>query len=516
MGAHQTGMSSTGTSDTASVVPSSSAAHFGFDNTYARLPERFYFHVDPAPVASPRLIKLNVELARQLGLDPLALASSEGVEILAGNRVAAGSEPLAQAYAGHQFGHFVPQLGDGRANLLGEVIGRDGVRYDIQLKGSGPTPFSRRGDGRAAVGPVLREYIVGEAMAAFGIPTTRALAAVSTGEPVYRETPLPGAVLVRVAASHLRVGTFEFFAAQRDSEALQVLADFAIARHYPEAAQAQQKYRSFLERVIARQSRLIAQWMLVGFVHGVMNTDNMSISGETIDYGPCAFMEAYDPATVFSSIDSQGRYAYGNQPRIALWNLTRLAESLLPVLENETGSQQAAIAAATEALESFAPQYEAALLAGLRGKLGLFTERDSDLALAQDLLQRITTNRADFTRTFRLLCDAAAGADSQVRALFANPDSYDAWAVQWRRRLQDESISPEERVSAMRRANPMFIPRNHLVEEALNAASERQDFQPFERLLEVVARPFEDRPGLERYAAPAKEEERVLHTFCGT
>src|ERR1700727_2656907 len=363
---------------TALVSPETSApdphsVHFGFANTYARLPERFYARVNPTPVAAPRLVKLNVELARSLELDPQALASEQGVQILAGNRVAEGSEPVALAYAGHQFGYFVPQLGDGRANLLGEVMGPDGVLYDIQLKGSGPTPFSRRGDGRAALGPVLREYIVSEAMAALGVPTTRALAAVTTGEQVFRETVLPGAVLTRVAASHLRVGAFEYFAARRDTEGKRTLADYAIARHYPEVAHGKRPYRAFLEGGISRQAHLVAQWMLLGFIHGVMNTDNTSVSGETIDYGPCAVMEAYDPGTVFSSIDSQGRYAYGNQPRIALWNLTRLAESLLPLLEQEEGSEEAALASAQEALTAFASQYETVHIAGLRRKLGLFT-----------------------------------------------------------------------------------------------------------------------------------------------
>src|SRR6202789_604527 len=382
------------------------AVRFGFDNTYARLPERFYARVNPTPVAIPRLVKLNLELARSLGLDPHALASEQGVQILAGNRVAEGSEPLALAYAGHQFGYFVPQLGDGRTNLLGEVMGPDGVRYDLQLKGSGPTPFSRRGDGRAALGPVLREYIVSEAMAALGVPTTRALAAVTTGERVFRETALPGAVLTRVAASHLRVGTFQYFAAQGDTEGLRRLADYAIARHYPEAAPAKQPYRALLDGVIARQAQLVAQWLLLGFIHGVMNTDNTSISGETIDYGPCAFMEAYDPAKVYSSIDHNGRYAYGNQPRAMLWNLTRLAEALLPVLEQEEGNAEAALVSAKEALAAFGPQFEAAYDAGLRRKLGLFTEREGDSALIQDLLTRMAANQADFTLTFRRLCDA--------------------------------------------------------------------------------------------------------------
>jgi uncharacterized protein YdiU (UPF0061 family) len=492
--------------------------HFGFQNTYGRLPERFYALVPPTQVTRPALVKLNLAVAEKLSLDPDALATAEGVEILAGNRVADGSEPLAQAYAGHQYAHFVPQLGDGRAILLGEVMGRDGVRYDIQLKGSGPTPFSRRGDGRAAIGPVLREYIVSEAMAAMGVPTTRALAAVTTGEPVFRETVLPGAVLTRVAASHVRVGTFEYFAARRDTEAIRTLADFAIARHYPEAALDQRPYRAFLDGVIARQARLIAQWMLLGFVHGVMNTDNMAISGETIDYGPCAFMEAYDPATVFSSIDRYGRYRYENQPGIALWNLTRLAEALLPVLELEAGSAEAALASATEALEAFAPQYEAARLDGLRRKLGLFTPRDGDLELAADLFERMAAGGADFTLTFRRLCAAAAGpeGDAAVRALFSEPAAYDAWAARWRLRLDEEPASAVERAEALRRANPLFIPRNHLVEEALKAATERQDYQPFEDLLTVVSNPYDDRPGMERYTAPARPEERVLYTFCGT
>ncbi|WP_158790362.1 YdiU family protein [Granulicella sp. L60] len=499
-------------------VPVSPSVQFNFENTYARLPDRFFSRLAPTPVAAPRLVKLNVELSRSLGLDPDALASAEGVEILAGNRLAEGAEPLAMAYAGHQFGHFVPQLGDGRANLLGEVIGQDEVRYDIQLKGSGPTPFSRRGDGRAALGPVLREYIVSEAMAALGVPTTRALAAVTTGERVLRERILPGAVLTRVAASHLRVGTFQYFAAQGDIEGTRTLADYAIARHYPDTAQAKQPYRALLDGVIARQAHLIAEWMLLGFVHGVMNTDNTSISGETIDYGPCAFLEVYDPAAVFSSIDHQGRYAYGNQSRAALWNLARLAEALLPVLEQVKGSEEATLISAKEALAAFDPQFEAAYGAGMRRKLGLFTEREGDGALAQDLLQIMAANRADFTLTFRRLCDAAAvpERDKEVRALFADPGVYDSWATGWRRRLEAEPASAQERAAAMRMANPAFIPRNHLVQAALDAAVERQDLQPFEELLDVVTRPYEDRANLERYATPARPEECVSQTFCGT
>jgi uncharacterized protein YdiU (UPF0061 family) len=422
------------------------------------------------------------------------------------------------AYAGHQFGHFVPQLGDGRANLLGEVVGSDGVRYDIQLKGSGRTPFSRGGDGRAALGPVLREYIVSEAMAKLGVPTTRALAAVTTGESVFRETILPGAVLTRVAASHLRVGTFQYFAARGDTEATRTLADYAIARHYPEAGRAKHRYRALLDGVITRQSRLVAQWMLLGFIHGVMNTDNTSISGETIDYGPCAFMEAYDPNMVFSSIDHQGRYSYSNQPHAARWNLVRLAEALLPLLEQEQGSEEAAIVSAKEALAAFDPQFETARNTGMRRKLGLFEERDGDAALAEGLLKSMASNQADFTLTFRRLCDAVAGpeGDRGVRALFADPVAYDSWAAGWRLRLEEETVPVRARAAAMQMASPAYIARNHVVEAVLDAAVERQDFQPFEELLDVVSRPYEERPDLERYATPARPEEFVRQTFCGT
>ncbi len=505
----------------ASLGSSSSAAdtvRFGFQNTYARLPDRFYAHQAPTPVAAQHLVQLNVSLACDLGLDPEALASPEGVAILAGNRVAAGSEPLALAYAGHQFGHFVPQLGDGRAILLGEVLARNGQRYDVQLKGSGPTAFSRRGDGRAALGPVLREYLVSEAMAALGVPTTRALAAVATGERVLRETAVPGAVLTRVAASHLRVGTFQYFAARADVDAVRTLADYAIARHYPDAAQARQPYRALLEGVILRQAQLVAQWLCLGFVHGVMNTDNTSISGETIDYGPCAFLEAYDPGKVFSSIDHQGRYAYGNQPGAMLWNLTRLAEALLPLLEQEAGSAETAMDAAKEALSSFETHFRLRYLAGLQRKLGLSTEREGDAALAEDLLGRMAANQADFTLTFRRLCDAAAAPenDTGVRALFADPVAYDTWAAAWRERLQVEPAPGPVRAAAMRAANPAFIPRNHQVEAALQAAVCQGDFAPFAALLDVVTRPYEDRPSLEAYTKPARPEECVTETFCGT
>ena len=491
---------------------------FDFDNTYARLPPHFYARVNPTPVVAPRLIQLNVELAKSLGLDATLLASPAGVEMLAGNRIADGSEPLAMAYAGHQFGNFVAQLGDGRTNLLGEIIARDGKRYDIQLKGSGPTPFSRRGDGRAALGPVLREYLLSEAMAALGVPTTRALAAVLSGEPVYRESVVPGAIFTRVAASHLRVGTFQYFSTRKDLDGVRTLADYALQRHYPEAASSDTPYRALLDGVIARHAALVAQWMLLGFIHGVMNTDNTSISGETIDYGPCAFMEAFHPRTVFSSIDRQGRYAYSNQPHAAHWNLTRLAETLLPLMESEAGSSETALAWAYEALQGFGPRFEAAHLAGLRRKLGLLTEQEGDAVLGQSLLETMATNQADFTLTFRRLCDAVADPqkDVEVRKLFANPAAYDGWARQWHHRLAQEPTSAKERSALMKRVNPLFIPRNHLVEAVIDAAVLRDDFAPFEALLDVVIHPCEDRPDCERYATPARPEELVVATFCGT
>jgi serine/tyrosine/threonine adenylyltransferase len=489
--------------------------HFPFQNTYAALPDGFFARVSPTPVSSPRLIKLNRPLATRLGLDPDRLESAEGAEILAGKSVPNGAEPIAMAYAGHQFGHFVPQLGDGRAILLGEVIDVDGVRRDIQLKGSGPTPFSRRGDGRAALGPVLREYIVSEAMAALGIPTTRSLAAVVTGESVLRETALPGAVLTRIASSHIRVGTFQYFAARGDTEGVRRLADHVIARHYPEAANAERPYHALLEGVIGRQADLVARWLLVGFIHGVMNTDNTSISGETIDYGPCAFMDQYDPAAVFSSIDEQGRYAYANQPRIALWNLTRLAECLLPLFSDD---KDKAIEQAQAILGEFAPKFTTAYQAGLRQKIGLSGERDGDEALVQDLLDAMAKNQADFTLTFRRLSDAALDSanDQRVRQLFADPTAYDEWAVRWRQRLGDDPQAAAERGIAMRAVNPAFIPRNHRIEAVIQAAIARDDFAPFEELLTVLSKPYEDQPSLSGYADPPEPDQRVLQTFCGT
>ena len=489
-------------------------AHIPFQNSFAGLPDRFYARVRPTPVSHAQLVRLNLELALHLGLDAEVLASPSGIEMLGGTRIPEGVEPIAMAYAGHQFGQFVPQLGDGRAILLGEVVDREGVRRDIQLKGAGPTPFSRRGDGRAALGPVLREYLVSEAMAALHIPTTRALAAVTTGETVARERPVPGAVLTRVASSHIRVGTFQYLAARGDAAGVRLLADYVIDRHYPQAATSDQPYRALLEGVIARQAELVSHWLLVGFIHGVMNTDNMSIAGETIDYGPCAFMDAYHPATVFSSIDQHGRYAYANQPRMAHWNLARLAEALLPLLAE---GEDEAVAAAQTALEGFVLKFGAAFQAGMRRKLGLFSQRDDDSGLAQDLLDAMTENHADFTLTFRLLSAATLNPadDGPIRRLFTDPTAFDRWASRWRLRLAQEPHSLSARQAAMRAVNPAYIPRNHRVEAAIQAAM-NQNFLPFEELLMVGARPFEDQPALAHYADPPAPHERVEQTFCGT
>jgi uncharacterized protein YdiU (UPF0061 family) len=494
---------------------------FHFDNTYARLPERFFARVLPTPVREPRLVKVNGVLASALELDAAALATPDGAMVFAGNRVPEGAEPLAQAYAGHQFGVFVPQLGDGRAVLLGEVVGRDGARYDIQLKGAGRTPFSRRGDGRAALGPVLREYVVSEAMAALGIPTTRALAAATTGEPVVRETLLPGAVLARVAASHVRVGTFQYLAARGDTEGLATLASYVLARHHPDAAGSGNDALALLERVIRAQASLVARWLGVGFVHGVMNTDNTSISGETLDYGPCAFLDEYHPAKTFSSIDTGGRYAFANQPRIALWNLARLAETLLPLLADD---EDEATRLARERLERFPRIFESAQIGVFRAKFGLgelAEEEEGDGALAEDLLGRLATDGVDFTLFFRRLCASAQdpSADAATASLFANAGAFHEWAERWRARLAREDVAPGDRAAAMRRVNPAFIPRNHRVEEVIAAAVAHADFAPFETLLEVVTRPYDDReerPDLARFADPPGPGERVLQTFCGT
>ena len=469
--------------------------HFAFDNTYAQLPERFYTRMGPTPVAKPQLFAVNDDLAKLLGLQAEALKSDEAAQIFAGNHVPEGAAPLAQAYAGHQFGGWSPQLGDGRALLLGEIVGTDGIRRDIQLKGSGPTPYSRMGDGRAWLGPVLREYVVSEAMHALGIPTTRALAAVTTGEIVVREAPLPGAVLTRVAQSHIRVGTFQFFAARNDRPALQALTDHVIARHYPEA----ETPLDVLNAVIAAQAKLIAQWMGVGFIHGVMNTDNCQIAGETIDYGPCAFMDSYDPRTVFSSIDHYGRYAYVNQPDIAVWNLAQLATALLPLSEN----RDEAIEAFTEAVNRFPELFREAWAAIFRRKIGLSIAEDGDVPLLHALMDRMAENQADFTNTFRALVTGNA------RDQFTDPTAFDAWEIDWKARLAREK-DPE---AVMRAANPAIIPRNHRIEEMIQAAVDGNR-APFDRLMEALVTPFEDRS--DDLTHPPQPNEVVHQTFCGT
>ncbi|MHA6261674.1 protein adenylyltransferase SelO [Arenibacterium sp. CAU 1754] len=467
-----------------------------FDNSYARLPEAFYSRQKPEPVKAPRLVAWNSDLARILGLPDHP--SDEMAQIFAGNEVPDGATPIAQLYAGHQFGQYNPQLGDGRAVLLGEVVGTDGLRRDIQLKGSGRTPYSRMGDGRAWLGPVLREYLVSEAMHAMGIPTTRALAAVETGEPVYREAGgLPGAVLTRVAASHLRVGTFQIFAARRDLGSLKRLTQYAIERHYPDA----DGPMGLLKAVRDRQAHLIAAWMSVGFIHGVMNTDNSSISGETIDYGPCAFLDTYHPDTVFSSIDRMGRYAFANQPDIAVWNLAQLATALIQQIEDK----DAAVDEATEIVHAMPELTLQAWLARFRAKLGISGAQEGDQKMIEDLLTRMAQNQADFTNTFRALIKGTA------RDQFVDPTAFDTWTEGWTARIEGE---PDPQ-GVMRRANPAFIPRNHRVEEVI-AAAVQGDYAPFERLNRVLARPFDDQPDHADLARPPTADEVVEATFCGT
>jgi uncharacterized protein YdiU (UPF0061 family) len=468
-----------------------------FDNSYARLPARFHARVAPEPVAAPRLLALNAALAAEMGLDPASLAGPEGVAMLAGNHVPEGAEPIAQAYAGHQFGGFVPQLGDGRAILLGEVAGPDGRRWDIQLKGSGRTPFSRMGDGRAWLGPVLREYLVSEAMAALGVPTTRALAAVATGEPVWRDGRLPGAVLTRVAPSHIRVGTFQYFAVRQDIEALQLLTGFANARHYPGAEGA----LGLLEAAVAAQAHLIAQWMALGFIHGVMNTDNCHVGGITIDYGPCAFMDDFHPGRVFSSIDRGGRYAWGNQPQIAAWNLAQFATCLLPLIDPD---RDRAIALATAAVHRFGPIYEAAWLDRFRAKLGLAVAEPEDAELIEALLGRMAETEADFTLTFRALAEGTG-----------LPAAFDDWRAAWQARLGREGRTPGQVQDAMCAVNPAIIPRNHRIEAAI-AAAVAGDFGPFEALAAALAAPFAPTPEAEPFRTPPEPHEVVTATFCGT
>ncbi len=482
-----------------------------FDNSYARLPDAFFKPTEPTPVSAPVMIRLNRDLATELGIDTARLDSPEGLAILSGNQRADGSEPLAMAYSGHQFGGFSPQLGDGRAILLGEVVPPDRVRHDIQLKGSGPTPFSRRGDGRSALGPVLREYIVSEAMAALGVPTTRALAAVASGEKVFRRGFVPGGIFTRVAQSHIRVGTFQWFASRKDHDNLKVLADYVIQRHYPEAQQGDNPYLSLLEAVIQRQATLIAHWMQFGFIHGVMNTDNMTVSGETIDYGPCAFMDIYDPAKTFSSIDHQGRYAFDNQASIAHWNLCRFAETLLPLLDADP---KRSVARAKDVLGTFATIHQSDLQARFTSKIGIESGDADDWSMVETLLALMVDGEADFTLVFRYLSDSLeSGNDDDVTRHFSQPAAIVPWLTAWRARLHDCDRS--QAVALMRRTNPVFIPRNHRIEQAIRAGN-GGDFAPFHQLNDVLQQPFNTQPQFTQYEAAPLPDEVVHATFCGT
>ncbi|HEX5460656.1 MAG TPA: YdiU family protein [Steroidobacteraceae bacterium] len=485
----------------------------GLQHSYAALPSRFFARVAPARVPDPKLIVFNTSLARELGLDPDVL-EPDAATLLSGNRLPEDADPIAMAYAGHQFGGFVPSLGDGRAILLGELRGRDGTLHDVQLKGAGLTPFSRNGDGRAALGPMLREYLISEAMHALGVPTTRSLAVVTTGEQVYRESALPGAVLTRVAASHVRVGTFQYFAARRDDDAVRALLDYVIARHYPGASDSGVPALSVLKSVAQRQAALIADWMLVGFIHGVMNTDNMSIAGETIDYGPCAFMDAYDPNTVYSSIDHQGRYAFRNQPVIAQWNLARLAETLLPLIDPQP---EKAIELATAVIEPFIAEFDARFLAGMRRKVGLSGSAEGDADLIKRLLTAMEQSHADFTLSFHRLALAAENPDAEarLRELFAQTADIGSWLRDWRSAMARDPAPLAGRVAGMQAANPAFIPRNHRVQAALDAA-QAGDYRPFHILRDVLRRPFDAQPERREYSQPPAPSERVLQTFCGT
>lgn len=510
--------------------PNQYQPRFSFDNTYVRDLPGFYIPWSPDQIAEPRLLYLNRVLADRLGLDLNADDTAVLAALFSGNPLPEGAEPVAQVYAGHQFGQFSPRLGDGRALLLGELVDSQGKRYDISFKGSGRTPYSRGGDGKAAVGPMLREVLIGEAMHALGIATTRSLAVVKTGEPVYRDSVLPGAILTRIAASHIRVGTFEYFAARGEYERVKQLADYAIARHDPALSRVENPYRAFLAAVIERQAILVADWMSLGFIHGVMNTDNMSIAGETIDYGPCAFMEAYDPDAVFSSIDQMGRYAYKNQPHIALWNLTRLAETLLPLLADE---RELAMNLALEVLDTFPETYRSHWLERMYAKLGWTGmdrgyDTEADNALLEAWLSLLQTNRVDFTLAWRRLADAAEGQLQPLRDLFQERQAIDDWLIQWQARCALEAAGMgmgashlgdprQTRAQAMRKVNPWIIPRNHRVEDALTAASDQGNLEPFEALLQALKQPYDENPAFSRFAEPAPDTFTASYrTFCGT
>lgn len=483
-----------------------------FDNTYAELPERFYSPVKPEPSSAPETIVVNEPLAQRLGFEPEWLASEQGAQFVVGNHLLEGSEPIALVYAGHQFGNWVPRLGDGRAILIGEVLDKDQARFDLQLKGSGRTPYSRRGDGRAPLGPILRETLLGHAMTALGVPTTQVLAAASTGDRVVRQQSLPGGVLVRVAESHLRIGTFEYFASQGDREAIELLVDYTIDRHYPELPKGSPM--ALLDALADKIAGLVATWQLLGFIHGVMNTDNMLLCGQTIDYGPCAFMNEYDPDTVYSSIDRHGRYAYGNQPRIAQWNVSRFAESLLSAVDGED-KQERFLAQAQEIIDDFPERFRKAYTTGMTQKLGLSSPRDGDWELITDLLELMYETNSDYTLTFRTLAERAEPEEG-APDIFELDGAFEPWLERWRQRLDNEDTALAEQKAKMAAANPVFIPRNHLVEEALEDAVERGDYTRFHELMEVLEDPFTYRASHERFALAPKPEERVAATFCGT
>ncbi|WP_295898691.1 YdiU family protein [uncultured Vibrio sp.] len=502
----------TGSASNAESANTDSQVKIAFDNSYFNELPGFYQPQDAETAPSPTLIKFNHALARSLNIDAQAADDQQLADIFSGNQKLDGSESLAQTYAGHQFGHYNPQLGDGRAVLLGEVIDKNGHRRDIQLKGSGRTPFSRSGDGKAAIGPVLREYLVSEAMHALKVPTTRALAAVTTGEQIWRNQAAIGAIVTRTAASHIRVGTFQFFAANEELESVKKLADYVIERHYPEAKTSESPYLALLTSICEQQAKLVSKWQLIGFIHGVMNTDNTTISGETIDYGPCAFMDSYDPDTVFSSIDSQGRYAYRNQPHIAQWNLARLAETLLPLISD---NEEESVELATNTLHGFIAQYQGLWMAGMRTKIGITNQEDADNELIQELLTLLNEQHVDFTLFFRSLSKAILGTESETNSLFSQPDAWSAWNEKWQQRLERDPMSDVDRAALMNSHNPVYIPRNHKVEEMI-AAAEQNDFQPFERMLKVLENPFEVQADCEEYARPAPNDFGPYRTFCGT
>ena len=486
-----------------------------FKNSYSNLGRDFYQSIKPTPVQNPELIIFNQVLSDELGLAETAFSSSAGASVFAGNSIPGGAEPLAMAYSGHQFGHFNPDLGDGRAILLGQIVSPGGRSFDVHMKGTGQTAFSRNGDGRAALGPVLREYLASEAMASLGVPTTRALAAVTTGEEVIRERLLPGGIIMRIAASFVRIGTFEYFLARGDMAGITRLADYVIEYQYPHLKRAENPYLALLDAVIEGQAALIAQWMQLGFIHGVMNTDNMSIACETIDYGPCAFMDHYAHDRVFSSIDRHGRYAYNNQPNIGLWNLSRFAECLLHLIDEEEGT---AIEVANDRLKVFISSYQNHWLTGMRAKLGLNSRLDQDRALIEELLAIMASCNVDFTLTFHQLSllDMDASNDDAILALFNHAESFAQWADKWRQRLRQEASDDNERKAMMRRVNPVYIPRNHLIEAAIRAAEDHGDFSVFHALHEVLQKPYDFQPGKEAYMQPPQPHEVVHQTFCGT